>query len=121
MARRAFRESLRYAWAGLAWTWRTQGNLRRHTLAAAAALAVAAWLKVPPGQQALVVLTIALVVVSELINTAVEATVDLCRRSYHPLAGRAKDVAAAAVLVAALAAVVVGLIVFGPPLMRLLF
>ncbi|HHY92470.1 MAG TPA: diacylglycerol kinase family protein [Firmicutes bacterium] len=120
MARRAFRESLRCAWAGLVWAWRTQGNIRRHILAAAAALAAAGWLKVPLGQQALVVLTIALVIVSELINTAIEATVDLYKRSYHPLAGMAKDVAAAAVLVAALAAVVVGLLVFGPPLVRLL-
>lgn len=121
MARRSFNESLRFAWAGLAWAWRTQGNIRRHAAAAAAALGLAWWLKVPPGEQALVVLTIGLVIVAELINTAVEATVDLYRRSYHPLAGTAKDVAAAAVLVAALVAVVVGLIVFGPPLVRLFF
>ncbi|MDK2855811.1 MAG: diacylglycerol kinase [Bacillota bacterium] len=121
MARRSFSESLRFARAGLAWAWRTQGNIRRHAVAAAAALGLAWWLKVPSGEQALVVLTIGLVIVAELINTAVEATVDLYKRSYHPLAGTAKDVAAAAVLVAALVAVVVGLIVFGPPLARLFF
>ncbi len=55
---------------------------------------------------------------AELLNTAVEAVVDLVSPEYHPLAGRAKDVAAGAVLVVALAALVVGLLVFGPYLLH---
>ena len=51
---------------------------------------------------------------AELMNTAVEAVVNLVSPDYHPLAGKAKDVAAAAVLLAALAALVVGLLIFGP-------
>jgi diacylglycerol kinase (ATP) len=48
------------------------------------------------------------------MNTAVEAVVNLVSPEYHPLAGRAKDVAAGAVLVGAVAALVVGLLIFGP-------
>lgn len=120
MARRSFGESLRFAWAGLVWAWRTQGNLRRHAAAAVLALAFTRRLGVAPAEQALVVLTIALVFVAELFNTALEAVVDLYKHSYHPLAKTAKDVAAAAVLLAALAAVLVGVLILGPPLLKLL-
>ncbi|MGI6605307.1 MAG: diacylglycerol kinase [bacterium] len=119
MARRPFLESLCFAWKGLVWAWRTQGNLRRHTLAAVLAVGLARWLKLSAAEQALVVLTVALVLITELANTALEALVDLYKRTYHPLAKVAKDVAAAAVLVAAFAALIVGLMILGPPLLRL--
>lgn len=71
---------------------------------------------------ALVALAIAAVMITELFNTAIEATVDLSTRAFHPLAGLAKDTAAAAVLVASGFAVVVGGLVFydklTPPLLR---
>ena len=65
---------------------------------------------------AILLLTIALVWVAEFVNTAVEALVDLLSPEIHPLAKAAKDIAAASVLIAALAALVVGLLVLGPPL-----
>lgn len=118
MARRPFGESLRFAWSGLDWAWQTQGNIRRHTLAAAAALVMAYILALTWVEWALLIVTIAIVITAELINTAVETVIDLCKPSYHPLAKRAKDVAAAAVLVTAIAAVAVGVFLFGPRLLQ---
>jgi diacylglycerol kinase len=62
------------------------------------------------------VLTIALVWSAEFFNTAIEAVVDLASPVQHPLAKTGKDVGAAAVLIAALAAILVGLLILGPPL-----
>jgi diacylglycerol kinase len=62
------------------------------------------------------VLTIAMVFTAEFINTAIEAVVDLASPVHHPLAKVGKDVGAGAVLIAAIAAVLVGLLILGPPL-----
>lgn len=78
--------------------------------------AVAFWLQLGRLDWAVLLLTIALVWVAEFVNTAVEAVVDLLSPELHPLAKVSKDVAAAAVLLAALAAAGIGLLVLGPPL-----
>jgi len=119
VARRPFSESLRFAWAGLCWAWQTQGNIRRHSVAAVAVLLLTHVLALTFIERALIVLTIALVITAELINTAIEAVIDLHEPCYHPLAKRAKDVAAAAVLVTAMAAVATGVFLFGPRLLQL--
>ena len=62
------------------------------------------------------VLAMAMVLTAETLNTAIEAIADLVSPGFHPLAGRAKDVAAGAVLIAALGSVAIGLLVFGPHL-----
>ena len=78
------------------------------------------WLNIPPHDWALLVLAIAIVFTAEFINTAIEAVVDLASPQKHPLAKVGKDVGAGAVLVAALAGVLIGLLILGPPLwMRL--
>ena len=66
-----------------------------------------------------VILAIGLCMTAEAFNTAIESVVDLASPEQHPLAGRAKDVAAGAVLLAAMTAVVVGVIVFGPRLLAI--
>ena len=63
---------------------------------------------------------ICLILGLELVNTAVEAVVDLASEDYHPLAKKAKDTAAGAVLIAAMAAAVIGVIIFGPKLLAVL-
>jgi diacylglycerol kinase len=73
-------------------------------------------LHLPARDWAILVLTIALVWSAEFFNTAIEAVVDLASPANHPLARTGKDVGAAAVLIAALAAVIVGLLILGPPL-----
>ena len=100
--------SFRYAAQGLVYAFGSQRNFRIHVFTGAAVLALALWLQLPLQQVAVLVLTIAAVLVLELINTAVEAVVDLAvGRRFHPLARIAKDCAAAAVLTAALASLLI--------------
>lgn len=108
--------SFGYAVQGIREALLTEPHLRFHALATAGAVALGLWLQLPRHDWALLALTIGAVWTAELMNTAVESIVDLVSPEFHPLAGRAKDVAAGAVLLASVAAVVVGLLVFGPPL-----
>jgi undecaprenol kinase len=103
--------AFRYAFAGLAAAWRSERNLRIHAVVAAAVVVAGAALRLPPAAWAILFLAIALVVSAELLNAAVEAVVDLVSPDDHPLAKRAKDVAAAGVLVAVAGAVAVGICV----------
>jgi diacylglycerol kinase len=79
-------------------------------------IALGFWLGLPSRDWAVIMLTIAMVFMAEFINTAIEAVVDLASPVHHPLAKVGKDVGAGAVLVAALAAVLIGLLILGPPL-----
>jgi diacylglycerol kinase (ATP) len=113
--------SFRHAFAGWRHVLRTQRNAWIHAVASIGVCAIALWLRLPRLDGAILFLTVALVWVAEFVNTAVEAVVDLLSPDVHPLAKVAKDVAAAAVLIAALAAVAVGLLLLGPPLWLKLF
>ncbi len=93
-----------YAFAGLAAAWRTQRNVRIHALIAVIVLVAAAALRVPSWGWAVLALAIAVVFAVELLNTALEAVVDLASPGEHPLAKRAKDIAAGAVLIASFGA-----------------
>ncbi len=110
---RGLRASFAYAWAGIRFAWKSQRNFRLEVYIAALALALALWLQV---DLVPVLLLIALVLGLELLNTALEAVVDLVSPGYHPLAKAAKDVAAAGVLVISLIAAMIGLVLFLPPL-----
>lgn len=109
-------DSFAYAFAGWAHVLRTQPNAWIHAAFSVAVVAVGLWLGLPRGDWAILVLTIMIVWVAEFTNTALEAVVDMAMPEPHPLAKAAKDVAAAAVLISALGAVVVGLLIIGPPL-----
>lgn len=104
-----------FAWAGVRHAYRTQPNFRLEVWAGAAALGLGLGLGVPLSP---ILLACALVLGLELLNTALEAVVDLVSPEQHPLAKAAKDAAAGAVLVASAGALGVGLAVLGPPLMR---
>ena len=93
--------SFGYAFAGVGTAWRTQRNVRIHVVCAACVVVAGALLRLPAWAWAVVALAIALVLAAELANTALEAVVDLASPQEHPLAKRAKDIGAAAVLVAA--------------------
>lgn len=110
---RGLRASFAYAWAGVRFAWKSQRNFRLEVYIGALALALALWLQVNPVP---VLLLVALVLGLELINTALEAVVDLVSPNYHPLAKAAKDVAAAGVLVASVIAALIGVLLFLPPL-----
>lgn len=108
--------SFAHAGRGLAWLLASQPNARIHTAMTVAALALAAALGLDAGGWCWIVLAVALVWIAEGLNTALEALADAVAPEHDPAVGRAKDVAAAAVLVAAVAAAVIGLLVLGPPL-----
>lgn len=108
--------SFRYAFQGLADLFRSQPNARIH-LAVALVVVVAGWaLRVSRLEWLALVICMGLVIALEAVNTALEHLTNLVSPTFHPLAGKVKDVAAAAVLVGALGAVIVGLIVFLPRL-----
>jgi diacylglycerol kinase (ATP) len=108
--------SFRYAFAGLWYAVRTQRNLRIHLALAAAVFVLGLYLGLAWVQWALLVLTSGFVLVAEMFNTMAEAAMDAAMPYRHPLVKVAKDVAAGAVLITAMVAVVVGLLVLGPPL-----
>jgi diacylglycerol kinase len=105
-----------YAFHGWAYAMRTQRNAWIHAVIATIVFLLGLWLGLPPRDWAVIILAIAMVFAAEFINTSIEAVVDLATSEHHPLAKIGKDVGAAAVLVAALAAVVIGLLILGPPL-----
>jgi diacylglycerol kinase (ATP) len=107
-------QTLNCAVEGILHAVKTQRHMRWHSLVSLAVLVLAPRFSVTPGEFALLCLAVALVLVAELINTALEAAVDLACPEFHPLAGAAKDVAAGAVLVAAFAAAAVGWVVLYP-------
>lgn len=104
------------AFRGLSYVLRTQRNAWIHVAISLIVLALSAWLRIDPVEWAIVIVTIAIVFASEFFNTAIEAVVDLASPQKHPLAKVGKDVGAGAVLIAAIAAVFVGLLIFWPRL-----
>ncbi len=109
---RAFGHAFRGWWHVL----KTQHNAWIHSVAAMLVIVLCIWLKLPVRDWAVIILTIAMVFTAEFINTAIEAVVDLASPIHHPLAKVGKDVGAGAVLIAAVAAALVGLLILGPPL-----
>ena len=106
--------SFGHAVRGVGAALRSEVHLQFHALATVVVLGLGFYYGITRLEWALVVLAIAGVWTAELVNTAIEALTDLASPEYHPLAGKAKDVAAGAVLLAALGALVVGTLVFGP-------
>lgn len=105
-----------HAFRGWGYVLKTQHNAWIHSVFATVVIIVCLWLGISPTQWAIIILTIAMVFTAEFINTSIEAVVDLASPVHHPLAKVGKDVGAGAVLVAALAGVVIGLLILGPPL-----
>lgn len=109
--------SFQYAGAGVMYAFKTQRNFRIHSLITIVAIGLGIWLQIKAVEMAVISLTCAMVLVLELLNTAIEAVVDLSvKQTYHELAKIAKDCAAGAVLIAAIAAVVVAGFILLPPL-----
>lgn len=111
---RARLTALQHAIRGITHLVRTERHARYHLLATGVVVCGGLLLSISAGEWCAVVLAMGLVWITEALNTAVERVVDLCSPEHQALAGQAKDLAAGAVLLAALAAVVVGLIVFLP-------
>lgn len=107
-------DSFGHAFRGVASALRSEVHLRFHALATAAVIGLGFYFNISRTEWALVALAVGTVWTAELANTAIEALTDLVSPEYHPLAGKAKDIAAGAVLLAALTAVAVGALIFAP-------
>ena len=110
-------KSFIYAFVGIRHVLKTQENAWIHTAFTLAVVVVGLWLRIGQLEWAILVLTVGMVWVAEFMNTALEAVIDLASPEIHPLAKIGKDAAAGGVLVAAITAVIVGLLVLGPPLL----
>jgi diacylglycerol kinase len=108
------------ALAGLVWALRTQSNLQVHAIATLVVALLGAWLKLAAWEWCAVLLAIGLVCAAELLNTALEVLADRVTQEHEESIRRVKDAAAAGVLMAALAALGVGLVIFVPKLWCLL-
>jgi diacylglycerol kinase (ATP) len=107
--------SIQHAVEGIVHVFRTQKHMRFHFVIAAVIISIGALLKLPREQWFLLYFAMALVFLTEMLNTAIEACVDLFTDQWHPLAKIAKDIAAGAVLVATLLAIAVAILVFFNP------
>ena len=109
-------KSFHFALSGFRYVLRTQPNAWIHTLITFCVFILALFLQLPLRDWAVLILTTCIVWVAEFINTAIEAAVDLASPQVNPLAKMGKDVSAAAVLIAALSSISIGLLILGPPL-----
>jgi len=105
-------ESFNHAIEGIIYTVRTQRNMKIHLVVAILVLFLSLFFNLSKIEMVILLITITSVIVLELINTAIEATIDVLANYYHPLAKIAKNVSAGAVLVAASNAIVVGYLLF---------
>ncbi len=113
-------KSISYALAGIATMLRTQHNAWLHLAATVAVVLLAFWFALPTAEWMALILAIVIVWSAEALNTAFERLCDVAHPDFHPLVKQAKDVAAAAVLIAAAGATAIGLLIFGPRLLALL-
>ncbi len=109
---RSLRASFNYALQGIVYALLTQRNMRIHVLLAGLVLTLAVLLRVTRVELLILLLTIGLVIAAELINTAIEAVVNLVTQEYHPIARDAKNVAAGAVFVSSVVSLCVAYVVF---------
>lgn len=110
------KKSFQYAFHGLFYILKTQANSWVHAAATGCVVVLGIWLSLGTVEWAILVLTIAMVWMTEALNTAIEVTVDLASPQIQPLAKIAKDASAAAVLITAISSVIIGFLILGPPL-----
>jgi len=109
---RTLAESFFYAISGIVYALKTQRNIKIHFAATLLVIILSFVFKLSTIEISIVTITAAIVLTAEMINTAIEAVVDMFTQEYHPLAKVAKNVAAGAVLLSAINAVVVGYLIF---------
>ena len=112
-------QAFRYAFRGIGEMLRTESHARLHALATIIVVALGLTIGISRFEWLAVVLAITAVWCAEAFNTAFEALCDVASPEFHPQVERAKDIAAGAVLITAIGAALVGVFVFGPPLLAL--
>ena len=113
-------KSFKYAFDGLKYAFKYEQNILVHTLATILVVIAGIYFKISQIEWLAIILIIGLVIATELINTSIEATIDLITKETHPLAKIAKDTAAAAVLVFGLTGIIIGFIIFVPKIITLI-
>ncbi|MGV8027357.1 MAG: diacylglycerol kinase family protein [Anaerolineaceae bacterium] len=111
------RESFQFAFEGFRYAIQTQRNLRFQLAAAVLVITISTFLPMQLFEWAILFVLIALVIAGEILNTAIEKSIDLIVKDYNPLAKTIKDLSAAAVLFIAFTAVIVGLFIYLPKIM----
>ncbi|MGZ0170033.1 MAG: diacylglycerol kinase family protein [Planctomycetales bacterium] len=112
--------SFRHAFRGLRFTFRSEANAKIHLVATVAVVSAGLYFELSANEWCCISLAIALVIASEILNTAIERLVDIVSPEHNAAAGRVKDIAAGATLGAAGCALVVGVLIFGPRLLSVL-
>lgn len=112
--------SFGYAFKGLGYATKTQLNFRIHLVATVLAIITGVVLNISTTEWLWVSLSIAIVLLTELTNTGIETLTDLVSPDYNEKAGHVKDICAGAVVVAALFALITGIIIFAPKLLLLI-
>ena len=107
-----------FAFSGIVTTFKSEQNFRIHTMVSVIVIGLAVALDFSNERFIILLIVIGLVLSLELVNTAIEKTVDLITKEYHPLAKKAKDAAAGAVLVFSIFAVIIGILLFIEPLIN---
>ncbi|MTD28975.1 diacylglycerol kinase [Erwinia sorbitola] len=103
-----------YSWKGILAAWQHEAAFRQEAIAAIVAVIVACWLDVDAITRVLLIGSVVMVIVVEIINSAIEAVVDRIGSELHPLSGRAKDMGSAAVLLTILLAIFVWIMLLVP-------
>lgn len=114
MVMKRFLKGFVYAFNGLIYTFRTQLNFKIHCISAILVVLLGLYTKLSRGEWLWIALAIAMVLILELVNTAIETLVDMVSPQQQPKAGHIKDIAAGAVLVAAFLALAIALFIFVP-------
>ncbi len=112
--------SFGYAIKGIITVYKTEQNIVIHTIVAILVIGLGIFLKLEPLELCILILVIGLVIAFEIINTAIEYTIDLTMPNIHPIAKMAKDAASGAVFVMAITAIIIGLIIFLPKIIALI-
>ena len=110
--------SFKFAFRGLIYLFRDEHNAWIHALAAIVIIAMGLAFKLTGFEWVAILFAIALVFITELINSAIENMVDLMHPELHPKAGKIKDLAAAAVLIASIIALIIGVLIFLPKIIK---
>lgn len=118
---RKLRDSLRFAWAGIIYTFKNNQNLKIHLVFAVIVIIASVYFEVNPFEMGILGITILFVIASEMINSAIEEMVDLITTEHKAQAKIAKDVAAGMVLMASFGSIIIGLLIFLPYILRLIF
>lgn len=118
--KRTFKGSVKNCLDGISYVTKSEKNFKREIALGIIALTLSYILKIDKIEFIIILTMICLVLTTEIINTAIERTVDLVTKEYHELARIAKDVSAGSVLVTSIFALIIGIIIFIPKIITLL-